>query len=51
MKDERTEKILKLMEELGVDLGIPEDFEFDDPDEEVLYEWDDLEGGGTNEAE
>lgn len=47
----RVEKMMKLMEELGVDLGIPEEFEYDSPDDENMYEWDDLEGGGMkNEA-
>ena len=47
----RVEKMMKLMEELGVDLGIPEEFEYDSPDDENIYEWDDLEGGGMkNEA-
>ena len=47
----RVEKMMKLMEELGVDLGIPEQFEYDSPDDENIYEWDDLEGGGMkNEA-
>ena len=40
--DNRTENIIKLMEKLGADIEIP-------PDEEVVYEWDEL-GGDMNET-
>ena len=48
--DSRTEKFMKLMEQLGEDIDIPDEFEFEKPDEEVIHEWDELEGGGTDEA-
>ena len=48
--DSRTEKFMKLMEQLGADIDIPDEFEFEKPDEEVIHEWDELEGGGTDEA-
>ena len=48
--DSRTDKFMKLMEQLGADIDMPEELEFDSPDEEVIYEWDEFEGGDVNEA-
>lgn len=48
--DSRTEKFMKLMEQLGADIDILDEFEFEKPDEEVIHEWDELEGGDVNEA-
>lgn len=48
--DSRTEKFMKLMEQLGADIDMPDEFEFDSPDEEVIHEWDELEGGGMDET-
>ena len=47
--DNRTENIIKLMEKLGADIEIPEEFRKDTPDEEGVYEWDEL-GGDMNET-
>lgn len=47
--DSRTKKFMKLMEQLGADIEIPEEFRNDTPDEEVVYEWDEL-GGDMNET-
>ena len=42
--DRQVENFLKLMEKLGSeDFVIPEHFEYDTPDEEVVYEWSDIE--------
>ena len=48
--DSRTDKFMKLMEQLGADIDMPDEFEFDSPDEEVIHEWDELEGGGMDET-
>ncbi|WP_303000800.1 hypothetical protein [uncultured Eubacterium sp.] len=42
--DRQVENFLKLMEKMGSeDFVIPDHFEYDTPDEEVVYEWSDIE--------
>lgn len=42
--DKQVKNILKLMESMGIeDVFIPDQFEHDTPDEEVVYEWSDIE--------
>ena len=48
--DSRTDKFMKLMQQLGAGIDIPDEFEFDSPDEEVIHEWNEFEGGDVNEA-
>ena len=43
------DSVMELMEGLGLKI-IPEDFESETPEEEILYEWAELEGGGFNET-
>ena len=44
--DRQVENFLKLMENLGSeDFVIPDHFEHDTPDEEIVYEWSDIEEG------
>lgn len=47
--DERTEKLVALLNQIGAEIEIPEEFRNDTPDEEVIYEWDEL-GGDMNET-
>lgn len=49
--DKQVKNLIKLMNELGFDeMNVPEEFESETPDEEILYEWSELEGGGFNET-
>ena len=41
--DKQVKNILKLMESMGIeDVFIPDQFEHDTPDEELVYEWSDI---------
>lgn len=43
MKDKSVEKILKLMNELGAEFDIPEEYQKEEPGEEIIYDWEEGE--------
>lgn len=42
MKDKRVEKVTKLFEVLGAEIDIPEEYMKEKPNEEIIYEWDEV---------
>lgn len=49
--DKQVNNVIKLMNELGFDeIKVPDELEFETPEEEIIYNWSELEGGGQNET-
>lgn len=45
--DGRTEKLVALLNQIGAEID-PSEFEKEEPEEEIIYEWEELSGGNEN---
>ena len=45
--DGRTEKLVALLNQIGAEIE-PSEFEKEEPEEEIIHEWEELSGGSEN---
>ena len=45
--DGRTEKLVALLNQIGAEIA-PSEFEKEEPEEEIIHEWEELSGGNEN---
>ena len=45
--DGRTEKLVALLNQIGADIE-PSEFEKEEPEEEIIHEWEEISGGREN---